>query len=114
MTTAPNAPRTHPSQRPPLRMADALVRIERAINGWERLFASHERARGDERAKDESARASRTAECARALRVEAYRHRIRDAARISRRAAVDPFASRQATRRAADAASERWRTRGSR
>ena len=33
LTTAPNAPRTHPSQRPPLRMADALVRIERAING---------------------------------------------------------------------------------
>ena len=57
MTTAPNAPRTHPSQRPPLRMADALVRIERAINGWERLFASHERARGDERAKEASARA---------------------------------------------------------
>ena len=76
LTTAPNAPRTHPSQRPPLRMADALVRIERAINGWERLFASHERAKGDERAKEESARASRTAECARALRVEAYRHRI--------------------------------------
>ncbi|ACO63797.1 predicted protein [Micromonas commoda] len=76
LTTAPNAPRTHPSQRPPLRMADALVRIERAINGWERLFASHERARGDERAKEASARASRTAECARALRVEAYRHRI--------------------------------------
>ena len=77
-TIAPNdaAPRTHASQRPPLRMADALMRIERAINSWERLFASHERARGDELATDESARAARTAECTRTLRVEAYRHRI--------------------------------------
>lgn len=35
-TIAPNdaAPRTHASQRPPLRMADALMRIERAINSW--------------------------------------------------------------------------------
>jgi hypothetical protein len=77
-TIAPNdaAPRTHASQRPPLRMADALMRIERAINSWERLFASHERARGDELATDESARAARTAECTRTLRVQAYRHRI--------------------------------------
>ena len=76
------------SQRAPLRMADALMRIERAINGWERLFASHERARVDLPERDAD-RARRLTDAISTLRDDAYDHRLRVHA-ASRRAR--PFA----------------------
>lgn len=78
------------SQRAPLRMADALMRIERAINGWERLFASHERARVNLPERDAD-RARRLDDAISTLRDDAYDHRLRVHA-ASRRAR--PFAPR--------------------
>ena len=64
------------------------MRIERAINGWERLFASHERARVDLPERDAD-RARRLTDAISTLRDDAYDHRLRVHA-ASRRAR--PFA----------------------
>jgi hypothetical protein len=77
----PGAPPRTSSQRLPSRMADSLVRIERNIGQWERLFAAHARTRVSERAEAAAAAAERTAAALVSLTAAAYEHRVHELGR---------------------------------
>jgi hypothetical protein len=65
------------AKRPPPRMADALVKMERAIEGWGRLFASHRRARHRDDADALAAsNAARVASSVSSLSSASYEHRV--------------------------------------
>ena len=63
------------SQRPPRRMADALLKIEKAIGGWERLFTSYEDAHVN-RAEAAATIAERNARSLASLATVSYQHRV--------------------------------------
>jgi hypothetical protein len=62
-------------------VADALVRIARAINGWERLADATLRRASDDDEEARSRRARRTSSAIASLVARAYEHRVGERAR---------------------------------
>ena len=80
-TAETRAPPSSPSRRVPPRVADALVRIARAINGWERLADATLRRASDDDEEARSRRARRTSSAIASLVARAYEHRVGERAR---------------------------------